>query len=81
MPSLSWLPVDENWKAKFSEAKGEGALPKLAQLARTRIDFIQTMQIDRRLTALGADGAPEGLTPVKLAVLASSTIDQLLPSL
>lgn len=81
MPSLSWLPVETEWKAKLDAARGEGGLSRLAQLARSRIDFVQTMQIDRRLAALGAEGVPDDLVTMGLAVLGSSTVDQLLPAL
>lgn len=45
--------------------------------------FAQILKLDRRLRALAAahDGAPAGLVPLKLAVLGSATLDQLLPAL
>jgi len=78
MINLEWLPEDGEWRAKLK------ALPEddtrwqaLVGLARTRMDFMRTAQIDRR----ALDTPPGGEPRLRMAVLASSTIDQLLPSL
>jgi len=47
-------------------------------LANTQMDFVRTAQLDRQLAATPLSIGPE---PIKIALLSSSTADQLLPSL
>ena len=52
-------------------------------LANNRLDLLATARLDRRVQTLFGDAPPPGLgtKPVRLAVLASSTVEHLLPSL
>ena len=86
-PELSWLPVPgEGWNAALQAAGGqpsEAAWEMLVGLANARIDSLGTMRLDRKLRQLFGDAPPTHLPakPVRLAVLASSTADHLLPGL
>jgi FkbH-like protein len=85
-PELHWLPPIPAWNEAL-RALGETAdnqtWSQLVSLANTRITSLGTLQLDRRLTALFQDAPPPGLAtkPIRLAVLASSTVDHLLPAL
>jgi FkbH-like protein len=83
---LSWLPPRPDWNdalgALAAMADAE-AWPHLVALANARLDSLQTLKLDRRLVERFGERRPPGLAtkPVRLAVLASSTVDHLLPSL
>jgi FkbH-like protein len=88
-PELSWLPaVQADWFEALD------ALPahddeqarcwwQLVKLANHDLDGLQTLRLDRRLQRLFGAAPPEALgsVPVRLAVLASATIEHLLPGL
>jgi FkbH-like protein len=83
---LSWLPVQANWsdELRSTEALSDAdAWQRLISLANARIDPLQTLRLDRQLQRRFGGVSPPDLTtkPVRLAVLASSTVDHLLPSL
>ena len=76
---MNWLPPPQDFRARLAAAKAaEGAarLDGLQALASTRLSFLETLQLDAALRR-----APEGLEPVRLALLASGTVDHLLPAL
>lgn len=77
MRELSWLPADPEWKSRLAAVPRTGApIEALRALAAHPLDFVQTAQLDRRLeTAVGE------LPSLRLALLASSTVAQLLPGL
>ncbi|CAG9271130.1 HAD-IIIC family phosphatase [Paraburkholderia unamae] len=85
MSELTWLPRTSDW------AKRLNALPRehtpdwhaLVRLANENLDFVQTGKLDKRLVKAYGGTPPETLDtqPVRLAVLGSSTVDQLLPGL
>jgi FkbH-like protein len=80
---LTWLPTAQNFRADLSAALGCGqadCLEKLTSLAQHQLGYLETLQIDRALGRLRL-GAETGLTDVRLAVLASSTVNHLLPSI
>ena len=84
---LSWLPpMPEGWSASL-KAVGETADPNawksLAALAAFRLDPLATIRLDRRLRKLFKAAPPPKLATkqVRLAILASSTVDHLLPAL
>ena len=85
--ALYWLPVAQDWAGvlkDLSQEQDPAALwKKLVQAARLRLDFVQTRQLDRILAAHFGAAPPPALAtkPVRLAVIASSTADYLLPSL
>jgi FkbH-like protein len=79
MPRLTWLPQDLNWKSSLSQVpQGDRRWEKLQALANFDIDFVNTSLLDRRLMASPPEIGPK---PLRLALLSSSTVDQLLPSL
>jgi FkbH-like protein len=78
MHGLIWLPKDPDWKARLSALpKGAERWSLLQALANTDMDFVRTAQLDRRLLDTSADAGPR---PLRLALLSSGTVDQLVPS-
>jgi FkbH-like protein len=81
---MNWLPIARDFRdelrAALDQAKPTDALEGLASLAACRLGFLETVQLDRALARLGLKQAP-GFLPVRLAILASSTIDQLPPAI
>jgi FkbH-like protein len=83
-PALSWLPVAANFRddlrAALDQAKPNDGLESLASLAAHRLGFLETVQLDRGLARLDVKEAT-GFAPVRLAILASSTVDHLPPAI
>jgi FkbH-like protein len=83
-PIMNWLPVAPNFssdlRAVLDNATSSDCLKGLASLAGYRLGPLETVQLDRALGRLGVKEAP-GFLPVRLAVLASSTIDHLSPAI
>src|SRR5271166_1277325 len=83
-PMLSWLPIARDFRgelrAALDSAKPGDCLEKLASLAAYRLGFLETVQLDRAFGRLGLKEAP-GFLPIRLAVLASSTVDHLSPAI
>ncbi len=81
---MSWLPIAANFRddlrAALDEAKPAEGLERLAALAAHRLGFLETVQLDRGLARLNLKEAP-GFAPIRLAVLASSTVDHLPPAI
>jgi FkbH-like protein len=79
MPSLTWLADDPDWTRTLAALpQGKVRWPTLQALANTQIDFTRTARLDRRLSESPTDTGPQ---PLRLALLSSCTVDQLLPSL
>ncbi|HEV2647067.1 MAG TPA: HAD-IIIC family phosphatase [Acidobacteriaceae bacterium] len=86
-PVLSWLPQVAPWDDAIAAARAaeepEIAWRALLALANSRMDFLQTAQLDRaiqkRLKISGL--APPQLKPVCVALLGSSTLKHLVPSI
>ena len=85
--ALHWLVRDDDWDQRLKAVAG---LPdraarwgELVALANSRIDPMQTNRLDRALQAQFGDQAPEQTAgrPIRLAILASSTVTHLLPGL
>src|SRR5271168_1779515 len=83
-PMLNWLPIAGDFRedlgAALAQANPRDGLEGLASLAACRLGFLETIQLDRALARLGAKEAP-GYAPVRLAILASSTVDHLSPAI
>jgi FkbH-like protein len=81
---MNWLPLAgdfrEDLHAAMGRAKPADALEGLAVLAGHRLSFLETIQLDRALARLGLKEA-SGFQPVRLAILASSTVDHLPPAI
>ncbi len=80
---LHWLPRQSTWSRALASAEpGINAWPNLCGLARARIDALETRSLDRRRQALVTEApATAAAPPIRLAVLASSTVDHLLPAI
>ncbi len=82
---MKWLPSPPK---DFGERlgaiqRGENArnrLEELAALANTQLSFLESMQVDAALSKAG-QGADSGFDKLRLAVLAGSTMDHVLPSI
>jgi FkbH-like protein len=83
-PTLSWLPIAHDFRgdlrAALDQARPADGLESLATLAARRLGFVETVQLDRALARLNPKEAP-GFHPVRLAILASSTVDHLPPAI
>jgi len=82
-PELHWLPRPSTWSQDLALAEpGPTAWPMLCALARARIDALETRSLDRKRQRLMMD-PPENMVAasIRLAVLASSTVDHLLPGI
>jgi FkbH-like protein len=81
---MRWLPIPRDFREDLRTALDKGrpidCLENLATLAAYRLGFLETVQLDRALGRLGLKEAP-GFLPIRLAVLASSTVDHLLPAI
>jgi FkbH-like protein len=82
--SMEWLPLPANFRADLRVAREESdpavRLGQLAALAQCRLDFLQTIQLDQMIRRESFDGQPE-FQPVRLALLASHTVDHLVPGI
>jgi len=82
---MHWLPEIPDWTTRLRGIARNGRCdwPALTTLANARLGFMETIQLDRTVQKLTKDAAPEGFVgkPVRLAVLGSSTLDNLLPGL
>ena len=81
---MSWLPVAPNFRADLRAAlespDSTDCLERLASLARHRLGYLETLQLDRALGRLTTEPG-SGFTIVRLAILASSTVDHLSPAI
>jgi FkbH-like protein len=83
-PTMSWLPIARDFRddlrVALDQAEPSDSLERLAALAAHRLGFLETVQLDRALARLDLKEAP-GFAPVRLAILASSTVDHLPPAI
>jgi FkbH-like protein len=81
---MTWLPLAPNFRddlrAALQTAKPTELLEKLVSLAGYRLGFVETVQLDRAFGRLDLKEAP-GFSPIRLAVLSSSTVDHLAPAI
>ncbi len=80
---LSWLPTCADWAAELRMARRlppAEAFPRLQALANSRIDFIQTAQIDKAIEAI-KEGVTLPWPTLRLALLGSSTLEHLIPGI
>jgi FkbH-like protein len=89
MEQLAWLPKHPDLPAALRVAQCEkdaGArLKSLLALTGYRRDFVATARLDRLFLEAakqaGSPAATNGLLPIRLAILASHTIDHLVPAI
>ncbi len=77
---LNWLPAPTDFRAALREVlqltEPDARLARLAELAGQQLSFLETIQLDRALAATPA--APgSGFTPVRVALLSTSTVEHL----
>jgi FkbH-like protein len=83
---LHWLPRPNNFKADLQAAKDAlgkdpgSALARLSSLARSRTDYMQTLQVDRLLRQL-FEASPACLPEFRLALVGSCMVEHLLAPL
>jgi FkbH-like protein len=81
---MGWLPIAPDFRgdlrAALDQAKPSDGLERLVALAAHRLGFLETVQLDRALARLNLKEAA-GFAPVRLAILASSTVDHLPPAI
>ncbi len=82
---LYWMPPNPSWSEALravGDEPDERSWASLTALSGFRMDMLSTIRLDRRLTGLFPAPPPWlAAKPVRLAVLASSTVDHLLPAL
>ena len=83
---LSWLHENSDWAAQLEVARNlapSAKVDKLIALANCRIDFIQTARLDRALLKIPSSvrASASSASPIRLAVLGSSTMSHLMPGI
>ncbi len=78
---LFWLPEEPAWAERLAGLGREPGWDELVALSRTRLSALETLRLDRQRGALSGPPAGLGTKPVRVAVLAASTVDHLLPAI
>ena len=84
--NLSWLPRHPECSKQMAlvkKASREESWDLLTALARHDLNFLETLQVDQVLKGKFGEAPPSSLPtqPIRLALLSSSTVDQLLPGI
>jgi len=81
---LDWLPQPDDFKARLRHAadcaSADQRLERLVALSQHRLDFLQSIQLSRAMDAL-ASHVGSAMTAHRLAMVGSTTLDHLVPSL
>jgi FkbH-like protein len=81
---MDWLPAPthfrEELRALQSTPSGAARLEKVAELSRYRLTYLETIQLDRAIREIAVDDKTI-FQRVRLAILASSTTDHLVPGI
>ena len=81
---MSWLPIAPNFsgdlRAALKTTNSERFLDKLASLAQYQLGFLETVQLGKALNQRNLESI-SSFPRVRLAILASSTIDHLSPAI
>ena len=79
---MDWLPAPQDFRGclRLALEPSPDRVEKLAALAQHRLSFLEMIQLDRALGSAGAE-PPRGFSSVRLAILASATVDHLLPAI
>jgi FkbH-like protein len=84
MITMSWLPCPDDFRRELKSAvaieQSSERLERLTALAQQRLGFVETIQVDKALGEI-VKGAVSGFTRIRLAILASATVDHLLPAI
>jgi FkbH-like protein len=87
-PMMTWLPTASNFRTELTAAMDcsnlADCLESLASLAQHQLGYLETLQLDRALdralTRSNSD-IKSSLSTVRLAILASSTVNHLSPAI
>ena len=84
--NMYWLPKNPDFPKQMNalrKASLEESWPQLTAAAPHDLNFLETMQLDKLLKEKFGAAPPPGLStkPVRLALLSSSTVDQLIPGI
>ena len=81
---MSWLPIAPDFRVDLGVALESpdptDCLEKLTSLAQHQLGYLETLQLDRALGRLTRESG-SGFAIVRLALLASSTVNHLLPAI
>jgi FkbH-like protein len=81
---MNWLPTPADFRHSLNSALATSdiseRLEALAALAQFRLGFVETIQLDSAIKSAAAS-AGTGFARVRLALLASATVDHLLPGI
>jgi FkbH-like protein len=81
---MLWLPVATDFRAELRAARAAASpaerLDGLAALAQHRLNYLETLTLDRVLGEFDAD-LRSAMPAARLALLASSTVDHLIPGI
>ena len=79
---MDWLPAPQDFRGclRLALEPSPDRVEKLAALAQHRLSFLEMIQLDRALGSACAE-PPRGFSSVRLAILASATVDHLLPAI
>lgn len=79
---IHWLPVPQDFRGclRLALEPSTDRLEKLTALAQHRLSYLEMIQLDRALGPACAESA-QGFSPVRLALLASATVDHLAPAI
>jgi FkbH-like protein len=84
--NMQWLPKHQEFSKKINEIKknpAEKTWDLLSAVAQTDLNFLETIQVDKVLNEKFGGVPPSAVSapPIRLALLSSSTVDQLLPGI
>jgi FkbH-like protein len=79
---MDWLPAPQDFRGclRLALEPSPDRVEKLAALALHRLSFLEMIQLNRALGSAGAEPL-RGFSSVRLAILASATVDHLLPAI
>jgi FkbH-like protein len=78
---MDWLPAPQDFRGRLRLALEPSAdrVEMLAALAQHRLDFLETIQLDRALGPITTKSA-QGFSSIRLAILSSATVNHLVPA-
>lgn len=83
--TLDALPLPANFREDLRAARATtdaaGRLERLFTLAGHQLGFLETIQLDRAIGEAATTGEVPGFATIRLALLASSTVDHLVPAI
>lgn len=79
---MDWLPAPRDFRGclRLAQQSSADRVERLAALAQHRLSLLETIQLDRALGPVCAE-SPPGFSFARLAVLASATVDHLVPAI